>query len=448
MSDLHPLLHAARASAAALPRLTIAGRVAGLRGGLLRVRGLDGLAGAGDRLLLRAGPAGSIPAEIIGMDDGELLALAAGDATGVAAGTSAVLADRAPALRIGPEWLGRVIDAAGAPLDGRSAPPPAGDGHPLVAMPPPAFHRRPLGPQLATGVRAIDLFTPLCLGQRIGLFAGSGVGKSTLLGQLARGTSADAVVLAMVGERGREVQAFLTDELPEEARQRLLMLVATSDRPALERRDAARAAMAAAEALRDQGLHVLLLLDSVTRFAMALREIALAAGEMPALRGYPASVFTELPRLLERAGPGRDGQGCITAVLTVLVEGGDHDEPIADAVRGILDGHVVLDRGLAERGHFPPIDVLRSVSRAPMDRIPISAAASAAEARRLLGAHRDMAELIRLGAYRAGSDATVDAAIACRDAIEAVLRQTRDEVADVERARSDLAQALELRDAS
>ena len=272
---------------------------------------------------------------------------------------------------------------------------------------------------------------PAAQGQRLGLFSGSGIGKSTLLAMLARHTACDVAVLALVGERGREVREFLEDDLGEAGLARSVVVVATSDSPPLLRREAAFAAMTVAEHFRDQGKSVLLLMDSVTRFCLALREIGLSAGEPPATRGYPPSVFAELPRLLERAGPGLDRTdgpaGHITALFSVLVEGDDHNEPVADAVRGILDGHVVLDRRIAEGGRYPAVDVLRSLSRAVPGCNAPEENALTRRARALLALHADMADMVRLGAYRAGSDPAVDEAVALAPRIEAMLRQARDE---------------------
>ncbi len=291
-----------------------------------------------------------------------------------------------------------------APSSDRSAPP----------------RRRPSAapgwaPPIDLGVRVLNCFTTCRTGQRLGLFAGSGVGKSTLLSMLARHTRCDVAVLALVGERGREVREFIEDDLGPDGLARSVVVVATSDAPPLLRREAAYAAMTVAEHFRDQGKSVLLLMDSVTRFCLALREIGLAAGEPPATRGYPPSVFAELPRLLERAGPGPmrpDGSaGQITALFTVLVEGDDHDEPVADAVRGILDGHVVLDRRIGEGGRYPAVDVLRSLSRAASGCLDAGQRLCCAEARALLALHADMADMVRLGATRPGADPALDAAM-------------------------------------
>ncbi len=328
-------------------------------------------------------------------------------------------------------WLGRVIDAFGNPVDG--GPPVANGSHPrlLRGVPPPAHTRVRVGERMETGIRAIDAFCALCQGQRMGIFAGSGVGKSVLMSQLAKGAAADVVVIGLIGERGREVKEFVEDTLGTEGLRRSVVVVATSDESSLKRRQAAYTTLAVAEHFRDQGLQVLCLFDSVTRFAMAQREIGLATGEPPTTKGYTPTVFAELPKLLERAGPGApmggDQIGSITGLFTVLVDGGDHDEPVADAVRGILDGHLVLERAIAERGRFPALNILKSVSRlmpechAPEEQILVR------DAKRALAAYSDMEELIRLGAYRRGADPGTDRAIALAEPLEEFLSQGKQE---------------------
>jgi flagellum-specific ATP synthase len=315
-------------------------------------------------------------------------------------------------------------------MDGRGALPPGPHARPVRAAPPPATSRARLGPPADLGVRALNCFATCRTGQRLGLFSGSGIGKSTLLAMLARYTSCDVAVLALVGERGREVREFIEDDLGPEGMERAVVVVATSDAPPLLRREAAYAAKTIAEHFRDEGKSVLLLMDSVTRFCLALREIALAAGESPATRGYPPSVFAELPRLLERAGPGPmrvDGSaGHITALFTVLVEGGDHDEPVADAVRGILDGHVVLDRRIAEGGRYPAVDVLKTLSRAAASILAPEEADLVRAARASLALYADMADMVRLGAYKPGTDAAVDEAVRVAPRLHAMLNQPRD----------------------
>ncbi|HEX4178402.1 MAG TPA: FliI/YscN family ATPase, partial [Rhizomicrobium sp.] len=295
------------------------------------------------------------------------------------------------------------------------------------AAPPPATLRGRVGKKLDLGIRAMNTFTTCCAGQRMGIFAGSGVGKSTLLSMLARNSDADAIVIGLIGERGREVKEFIEDDLGPEGLARSVVVAATSDEAPLVRRQAAYVAMAVAESLRDSGLNVLLLMDSVTRFAMAQREIGLSAGEPPASKGYTPTVFAELPRLLERAGPGLVGGGTITGLFTVLVEGDDHNEPVADAVRGILDGHIVLERAIAERGRFPAINILKSVSRAMPGCNTDGEQKLVLQARQPLALYEDMAELIRLGAYKAGTNPEVDEAVRLNPQLEAFLAQSKHE---------------------
>lgn len=385
-----------------------------------------------------------IKLEVIGANNGIIQAALDRRPDGVAVGDTVRLAGEAGIAPSG-GWLGRVVDAYGRSMDGAATPPPGPRRRRLHASPPPAGLRARLGERIDLGVRALDLFATCRRGQRLGLFAASGVGKSTLMSMLARGADCDVAVICLVGERGRELREFLEDDLGPEGRARSVVVCATSDASPLERRDAALAAMSVAEHFRDEGRRVLLLMDSVTRFAMALREIGLAAGEPPATKGYPPSVFAELPRLLERAGMAAEGAGggSITGLFTVLVEGDDHDEPVADAVRGILDGHVVLDRAIGEAGRYPAVDVLRSLSRTSPGCLRPEERPLLARARKILSLQRDMADLVRLGAYRAGSDPAVDEAIRLAPGIEAVLAQGREERGTVEDAFHRLAQVLE-----
>jgi len=292
---------------------------------------------------------------------------------------------------------------------------------PYRNLPPPAHSRQRVGPPLDLGVRALNTFLTCCRGQRMGIFAGSGVGKSVLLSMLARNVDADVSVIGLVGERGREVQEFLQDDLGEDGLARSVVVVATSDEPALMRRQAAYLTLAISEYFRDEDRDVLCLMDSVTRFAMAQREIGLSAGEPPTAKGYTPTVFTELPKLLERAGPGM-GQGTITGIFTVLVDGDDHNEPIADAVRGILDGHIVMQRSIAERGRYPAINVLKSVSRTMPKSADPAYLPILTRAKQVMATYADMEELIRLGAYRAGSSPEVDEAIRLHESLEDFLR--------------------------
>ncbi|MCW5730312.1 MAG: flagellar protein export ATPase FliI, partial [Alphaproteobacteria bacterium] len=409
-----------------LPPLELYGRVTGVQGLMIEVGGLARTQAIGSRLSLVARGGQEIPGEIVGFRRDQAVVLPFGAVDGVGIGCRAVALARQAAIHPDISWLGRVIDARGEPVDGG---PPLRQGpraYPLRAAPPPAHARRRVGARIDLGVRALNSFVTCCRGQRMGVFAGSGVGKSVLMSMMARYTGADVNVIGLVGERGREVQEFIEDDLGKDGLARSVLVVATSDEPALQRRQAAYLTMALAEFFRDLDLDVLCLMDSVTRFAMAQREIGLAGGEPPAAKGYTPTVFAELPKLLERAGPGT-GKGSITGIFTVLVEGDDHNEPIADAVRGILDGHIVLDRQIAERGRYPAVNVLKSVSRT----MPACNAAAEGEiiqrARRLLATYEDMAELIRIGAYRRGSDPEVDAAMARQPQLEAFLAQGKEE---------------------
>ena len=336
-----------------------------------------------------------------------------------------------------------MVDPLGAALDGRGSLGP-GTACPVRADPPAAAQRARLGDRISLGVRALDLFATCRSGQRLGLFAGSGVGKSTLMSMLAQQADCDVIVFALVGERGRELREFIEDDLGSAGLARSVVVVATSDQPPLMRREAAYAAMTVAEHFRDQGKSVLLLMDSVTRFCLALREIGLAAGEPPATRGYPPSVFAELPRLLERAGPGPDDgkAGQITAIFTVLVEGDDHNEPVADAVRGILDGHVILDRRIGERGRYPAIDVLRSLSRTVPGCLDQGERVTARRAREILATQAELSDLVRLGAYQPGADPAADEALHLAPQIEQLLTQGRGEPSSLDEAFAALSSIL------
>lgn len=365
--------------------------------------------------------------------------------TAVSAGDPVRLVDTSLKLHVGPSLCGRVIDAFGQPIDGK----PLSRDLVLVdadRQPPDSLDRPPIDQPLQTGVRAIDAMLTCGQGQRLGIFSGSGVGKSTLLGMLARGSDADRIVIGMVGERGREVQEFLTRCLGESGIARSVLVVATSDRPAAQRVTAAWTATAIAEAFRDQGENVLLLLDSVTRFAIAQRELGLAAGEPPTTRGYPPSVFNLLPRLVERTG--RTSSGSITAFYTILVEGDDENEPISDALRGLLDGHIMLSRELASESHWPPIDVLNSLSRLQPHLITPELAQASATARRHLSEYRRHADLISIGAYRTGSDPRIDAAIAMREPLRKFLMQDAQERASLRQSQDTLIQLIKVADAT
>lgn len=411
-------LDALKAKLAATPLLRPTGRVLGVTGLSLRFS-MPGVRVGDVVMVKRRGE--PLACEVVGFERGEAIGMPLGAISGVGPDDEVESTGGGFAVRASDALLGRVVDGLGRPIDG-AGPIEGGEVVPVDRDPVAALSRRPVSRPLSTGVRVIDGLLTLGEGQRVGLFAGSGVGKSTLLGAIARFTSADVVVVALVGERGREVGEFLEHALGEEGRRRSVIVCATSDVAALERLRAAQVATAYAEYFRDQGKSVMLLVDSVTRFARAQREVGLAAGEPPARRGYPPSVFAMLPRLLERSGQG--DRGAITAIYTVLVEGGDMDEPIADEVRGILDGHVVLDRTIAARGRYPAVDPTISLSRV-MDAIVSPEHRDAARRLRALVAHYEAKrDLVMLGAYAKGSDKELDEAILRMPKIEQFLRQS------------------------
>lgn len=417
---------ALRAELARTPSVTPAGRVRAVTGLAVRATLPGARIGEVVRIRRRGEP---LDAEIVGFSAGEIVALALGDVLGVGPDDVVEATGERLHVQVGPALLGRVVDGLGRLLDGRGEA-ALGAAVPVDRAPPPALDRRPVSRVLPTGIRALDAFATLGQGQRVGLFAGSGVGKSRLLGALARGAAVDVVVVALVGERGREVGDFLRDHLGEEGMKRAVVVVSTSDAPALERLRAGQVATSIAEYFRDQGQNVLLLVDSITRVARAQRDVGLAAGEPPVRRGYPPSVFSMLPRLLERSG--QAPRGAITAVYTVLVEGDDLSEPIADEVRGLLDGHIILDRELAARGHYPAIDVLRSLSRVMGGVASEPHQRAARSLRELLAAHESKRDLIALGAYVRGKDALTDRAIAAVPEIVRLLRQEEHDVTPLE----------------
>jgi len=409
------------------------GRVARTVGMTISVAGLPAPVGA--MVEVERPPAPPLQAEVIGFRDATTVLYPYGDPAGVRHGSRVKLKHTTRWLRVGEELLGRVIDARGRAMDGR--PQPALTHRVRFAGAPPHPCDRPrIDEPLATGVRAIDGLLTCGRGQRMGIFSGSGVGKSVLLGMMARYTAADVIVIGLIGERGREVREFLERDLGPAGLAKSVVVVATSDQPALLRVQAASAATAVAEHFRDQGRDVLLLVDSLTRFAFAQREIGLAAGEPPTTRGYPPSVFAVLPRLVERAG--RSARGSITAFYTVLVEADDPSEPVSDAVRGLLDGHTWLSRSLASRGHYPAVDVLESLSRLMPDVASDQQRRAAVVLRGLLAAHRDHEDLISVGAYRRGSNRSVDVALEMLDPINQYLRQPVEQPSSLEEARAEL----------
>jgi flagellum-specific ATP synthase len=409
------------------------GRVDDLIGLIVEATGLE--AEVGEVCTVETGrhrPA--VPAEVVGFRAGRTLLMPLGDINGIGPGNPVAATGRPVRVAVGDELLGRVIDGLGRPIDGLDHELPSG-ARSTQAPPPAALARPRITQRVSLGVRALDALVPCGRGQRLGIFAGSGVGKSSLMGMIARSCTADVNVIALVGERGREVREFIERDLGD-ALARSVVVVATSDEPALLRIKAAFTATTVAEHFRAQGLDVMLMMDSVTRVAMAQREVGLAIGEPPATRGYTPSVFALLPRLLERTGS--SPEGTITGLYTVLVDGDDFNEPIADAVRSILDGHVVLDRSLAHAGHYPAIDVLGSISRLEGEVSAPEVRAAGRRVRALLAAHREKQDLISIGAYQAGSDPLVDEALVKRDAIDGFLRQGPAEPSTAEQADAGL----------
>jgi flagellum-specific ATP synthase len=409
------------------------GRVSNLIGLIVEATGVE--AEVGELCRVDTGRHSTpVPAEVVGFRDSRTLLMPLGELHGIGPGAAVEATGEKLRITVGDDLLGRVVDALGRPIDGFDDE-ISGEQRATTAAPPSPLERPAIEDRISLGVRAMDALVPCGRGQRLGIFAGSGVGKSSTLGMIARSTSADVNVIALVGERGREVREFIDKNLGE-ARSRSVVVVATSDQPALLRIKAAYTATTIAEHFRDKGLDVMLMMDSVTRFAMAQREVGLAIGEPPATRGYTPSVFALLPKLLERSGT--SAKGSITGLYTVLVDGDDMNEPIADAVRAILDGHVVLSRHLAHAGHYPAIDVLQSVSRLVGEIVSPEVRMGGQELRRLLAALRDKEDLISIGAYQPGSDPTVDSGLAKRDAIQRFLQQTVDYSSTAEEADAGL----------
>ena len=430
-----------------IPPFQLSGQVASVRGLLLECIGIEKGLSVGARcqvegLMPQNGVLPKVLCEVVGFREDRALLMPFGSVEGIGLGSRVTVLSTDSVIYPANEWLGRVVDAFGKPVDGVGPLVQGDTAYALRKLPPDAHSRQRVRGKIDLGVRAVNTFLTCCRGQRLGIFAGSGVGKSILMSMLAKYSQADVNVIGLIGERGREVQEFIEDNLGEEGLKRSVVVVATSSDPALARRQAAYVTLCVAEYFRDQGKDVLLMMDSVTRFAMAQREIGLSAGEPPTTKGYTPTVFSELPMLLERAGPGGPGQGSITAMFSVLVEGDDTNEPIADAARGILDGHIVLDRQIAERGRFPAINILRSVSRTMPDCNTEKENTLVVTARQLLSTYEDMAEMIRLGAYRRGTDPDVDRAIQFYPAIENFLRQRKDERSELSDGYEQLAKIL------
>lgn len=422
------------------------GRVVGIQGLLVEVAGAQRSLSIGSRVNILSRQEVIIPCEVVGFKADCALLMPYSMLEGVGVGCQAYVEGETPVVHPSNQWLGRVVNAMGEPIDGKGPIKSGADAYPIRAQPPAAHMRNRVGGKIDLGVRTLNTFITCCKGQRMGIFAGSGVGKSILLSMFARYAMSDVSVIGLIGERGREVQEFIEDDLGEEGLARSVVVVATSDETALMRRQAAYLTLSVSEYFRDQGNDVLCLMDSVTRFAMAQREIGLAGGEPPTSKGYTPTVFAELPRLLERAGPGVGkgaNSGSITGLFTVLVEGDDHNEPISDAVRGILDGHIVLDRAIAERGRFPAINVLRSISRTMPGCNNNEQNALLVTARKYLADYNDMEEMIRLGAYRPGANREVDEAIHFYPALEEFMAQKKTERSSLEEGYLELGNILQ-----
>lgn len=426
-----------------MPAVEYRGKVTAVRGLLLECSGVTSFLSIGDRCeILQREPNLTIICEVVGFEQDKALLMPFSSADGVRLGSVVRVMGANSSIYPDESWLGRVVDAMGEPADDKGPLTYGHDAYLLKASPPQANRRERVQGKVDTGIRSINTFLSICRGQRMGIFAGSGVGKSILMSMMAKFSSADVNVIGLVGERGREVQEFIEDNLGEEGLKRSVVVVATSADSALKRRQAAYVTMAVAEYFRDQGKEVLCMMDSVTRFAMAQREIGLSAGEPPTSKGYTPTVFAELPKLLERAGPGVAGQGAITALFSVLVEGDDTNEPISDAVRGIIDGHIHLDRKIAQRGRFPAINILHSVSRALPHCNTDEENELLVDARKLMTIYDDMSEMIRLGAYKSGSNEEVDKAIYYNPKLEDFLRQRIDERSTLEQGYAELKEIL------
>lgn len=449
------MLDSLRQQISALSAVEIYGTVSAIQGLILTVEIKNKIVSIGSRCVIYPNADeenshenvsnSSIKGEVVGFENDHVLIMPFGSVIGISPGSRVVFEHGIATIKPSRKWCGRVLNALAEPIDGGGELESGFEEYPLQANPLPAGMRARVVDRIDVGIRAVNTFLTCCKGQRMGIFAGSGVGKSMLLSMFARNTECDVCVIGLIGERGREVKDFIEETLGEEGLKRSVLVVATSDESPLMRRQATHLTLSIAEYFRDQGLSVLCLMDSVTRFAMAQREIGLSAGEPPTTKGYPPSTFAELPRILERAGPGvayennpNKKTGYITALFTVLVDGDDMNEPIADVVRATLDGHIVLDRSIAERGRFPAINILRSVSRAVPGCHSEEEQKIVQSARRYISTYEDMADMIRLGAYRPGSNAEVDRAIEFFPHISTFLGQRSDDITAIEESFSRL----------
>ena len=426
-----------------IPNFSVIGKVSTIRGLLIEVSGISQFASVGSFCEIKARDGRTLRAEVVGFQGALTLLMPFDEMVGVGAGCEVFLKSIEQVIYPCDSWKGRVINCFAEPIDGKGPLSKGKDPYLLKAAPPPAQERMRVKGKINMGVRAVNAFTSCCTGQRLGIFAGSGVGKSMMLAMFTKFADTDIKVIGLIGERGREVQEFIEDYLGEEGLKNAVVIVSTSSESALARRQAAYVMMSVAEYFRDQKKEVLAMIDSVTRFATAQREIGLASGEPPTTKGYTPSVFVELPKLLERAGPGTKEQGNITGLISVLVEGDDNNEPVADAVRSILDGHIVLDRAIAARGRFPAIDVLNSISRTmPMCNNTYENTLIL-EAKKLLSTYNDMADMVRIGAYKMGTDPEVDRAINYNQKLEDFLSQDYKEEDDLETSYQKLAAAID-----
>lgn len=420
----------------------VEGKVSAVSGILIEAEGIEKIVSIGSRCSIKSRFDAPIFAEVIGIRGQTTLLMPFQQTVGVGSGAKVEVLATDQSVYPHQDWLGRVINAFGEPIDWKGPLPKGTVAYHLHAKPIQAHMRKRIGPKINMGVRAINTFLSCCLGQRMGIFSGSGVGKSMMIAMMTKFASTDIKVIGLIGERGREVQEFIEDYLGPDGLAKAIVVVATSDESALTRKQAAYLTMTLCEYYRDIGLEVLCLMDSVTRFATAQREIGLAAGEPPTTKGYTPSVFSELPKLLERAGPGSIDTASITALFSVLVEGDDQNEPIADAVRGILDGHIILDRDIAARGIYPAIDVLRSISRT-MPRCNNSYEnALVTKARSLLSLYNDMADMIRIGVYKKGSDKALDEAIQYNDALNKFISQSYNKPETIDSSYKKLTEAI------
>ncbi len=418
------------------------GKVTAVQGLFIEVSGVRAPLTIGDRCNVHTTHNSIVPCELVSFRGDKLLLMPYGSLQGIGPGCRVDVENAAPVIYPHPSWLGRIVNAFGEPIDGKGPLIKGSKPYYIKSSPPPAAFRDRVKGKVDLGVRAVNTFLTICKGQRMGIFAGSGVGKSTLMSMMAKHTNSDISIIGLIGERGREAKEFVEDVLGKEGLEKSVLVLATSDESPLMRRQAAYVTMAIAEYFRDENKDVLCMMDSITRFAMAQREISLSVGEPPASKGYTPSVFSELPRLLERAGPGA-GTGTITGLFTVLVDGDDHNEPVADAVRSILDGHIVLDRAIAERNRYPAINILRSISRTMPDCDTPEEYALVAKARKYITSYEDMAELIRLGAYKAGSNKEVDEAIFYYPKLEEFLSQKKGEKVSLEEGYAQLKAILD-----